>query len=143
MATGVKFYDFSKQTALAKHDWQTHEFYVCLTNTQPDETTDTVYADISEIAAGNGYTTGGNKAAFSAVSNTTGTTKIVLSDPAKFTATGGSMAAFRYAVLYNYTQTSPLKPLVAYYDYGSEKTLAATEELLVDMDASAGFITFA
>jgi hypothetical protein len=33
------------------------------------------------------------------------------------------MATFRYVVLYNDTQTSPVDPLIAWWDHGSAVTL--------------------
>ena len=49
------------------------------------------------------------------------------------TASGGSVAAFRYVVVYNNTPTSPADPLVAWYDYGSDLTLADTETLTISV----------
>jgi hypothetical protein len=57
------------------------------------------------------------------------------------TASGGAVAAFRYVVVYNDTPTSPADPLISWYDYGSDLTLAENETLTVDFDGSGGFIT--
>ena len=32
---------------------------------------------------------------------------------------GGSVAAFRYVIIYDDTPTSPADPIIHYYDYGS------------------------
>ena len=56
-----------------------------------------------------------------------------------FTASGGSMATFRYVVIYNDSQTSPADALVAWYDYGSGLTLADTETFTIDFHATNGF----
>ena len=49
----------------------------------------------------------------------------------------------RYAVLYNDTPTSPADPLIGWYDYGASITLADTETLTVDFDATNGVLTLA
>jgi hypothetical protein len=52
------------------------------------------------------------------------------------TATGGSVGPFRYVVLYNDTQTSPVDPLMGNWDYGSALTLASGESFTIDFGAS-------
>ena len=71
----------------------------------------------------------------SASSQTSGTYSLVTTDLV-LTASGGSVAAFRYLDLYNTTPTSPADPLIGWYDYGSALTLADTETLTVDFGAS-------
>lgn len=60
MAVYNKFQDFVEQLVLAKHnfDGSTHVFKVALSNTAPSAS-NAVLADITQIANGNGYTTGG------------------------------------------------------------------------------------
>ncbi len=67
--------------------------------------------------AGFGYAAGG--VVLPITMNETGGVLTVRGVPVTVTATGGKMPTFRYAVLYNDTQTSPLKPLVAFWDVGS------------------------
>ena len=76
MATSAynKFQDFSDQLIRGVHDFDAHVFKVALTNTAP-VATNTVLADITQIAAGNGYTTGGNTTTVT-VSETGGTTTV-------------------------------------------------------------------
>jgi hypothetical protein len=52
------------------------------------------------------------------------------------TASGGGVATFRRIAIYNDTPTSPADPLVAYFDYGSDVTLADGETLTVAFNAS-------
>ena len=52
------------------------------------------------------------------------------------TASGGSVAAFQYVAIYNDTPTSPVDPLIGWYNYGSALTLADTETLTIDFTTS-------
>lgn len=71
---------------------------------------------------------------------TAGVYKLVLTDVV-ITAAGGSIGPFRYVVLYNDTPTAPADPLIGWYDYGSAVTLATSESLTVDFDATNGVLT--
>jgi hypothetical protein len=55
------------------------------------------------------------------------------------TASGGAVAAFRYIVLYDDDPTSPVDPLIGWFDYGSDLTLADTQTLTID--GSTGICT--
>ena len=121
------------------HNLGSDTLKVLLTNTTP-VATNTVKANLTEISAGNGYTAGGTAATITSSAQTSGTYKLVLGDVV-FTASGGSIGPFRYAVLYNDTPTSPADPLIGWYDYGSSITLADTETLTVDFDATNGVLT--
>lgn len=112
-----------------------------LTNTAPIAA-NSVKADLTEIAAGNGYTAGGTQASQSSSAQTAGTYKLVLADVV-FTASGGTIGPFRYTDLYNDTPTSPADPLIGWYDYGSNITLNAGETFTVDYDATNGVLTHA
>lgn len=110
-----------------------------LTNTAP-VATNSVFANLTEISAGNGYTAGGTATTISSSVQTTGTYKLIITDVV-FTASGGSIGPFRYVVLYNDTPTSPADPLIGWYDYGSSISLNAGETFTVDFDASGGVLT--
>lgn len=140
MASFNKFYPFVEALAEKVHDLGADTLKVMLTNTAP-AATNSVKTDITEISAGNGYTAGGNTASVSSSSQTSGTYKLVLADPSTWTASGGSIGPFRYAVLYNDTAAS--KNLIGWWDYGSSVTLASGEQFTVDFDASTGVLTLA
>ena len=134
MSSFVKYNAFVKNLAEKVHNLASDTLKVALTNTAPNVATHAVLADIAEIAAGNGYTAGGNQTTQISSSQTGGVYTLASADPATFTASGGSMGPFRYAVLYNATPTSPLKPLIGYWDYGSSITLNVGETFTVDMN---------
>ena len=60
---------------------------------------------ITEVANGNGYTTGGNAATVSTSSQTSGTFKLVLNSPSVWTATGAGFS-IQYVVLTNSTTST-------------------------------------
>ena len=138
MAAFNKFDSFVDALAEKTHILGSEVLKVMLTNSAP-LATNTVKANITEITAGNGYTAGGNTATVSTSAQTSGTYKLVLADPATWTATGGSIGPLRYAVLYNDTATS--KELIGWWDYGSSVTLATGETFTVDLDQVNGVLT--
>lgn len=139
MATYNKFQSFVEAVAEKTHNLATDTLKVYLSNTAPNAATMSVKADLAEISAGNGYTAGGNTAAQVSSSQTGGLYKLVLADPATWTATGGSIGPFRYAVLYNDTATGD--PLIAWWDYGASITLQAGDSISVDFDPTTGVLT--
>jgi hypothetical protein len=141
MASYNKFNQFVEDVAEKVHNLGSDTIKVMLTLTAP-VATNSVKGDLTEISAGNGYTAGGTAATISSSAQTSGTYKLTLADVV-FTASGGSIANFRYVVIYNDTPTSPADPLIGWYDYGSTVTLASGETFTVDFDASNGFITIA
>jgi hypothetical protein len=138
MATFNKFNPFVEAIAEKVHNLASDTLKVMLTNTVP-LATNGIKTDITEISAGNGYTAGGNTTAQTSSSQTSGTYTLVLADPASWTASGGSIATFRYAVLYNDTAAS--KNLIGWWDYGSAVTLTSGDSFTVDFDAGTGVLT--
>jgi hypothetical protein len=136
MASYTKIQDYTEQLNKAVHNWSSHTFKLTLTNSAP-VVTNTVFADLTEIAAGNGYTAAGATLDTVTLSEASGTAKVTIADEV-ITASGGSIGAFRYATIYNDTPTSPADPLVCFFDYGSSITLASGESLTVDFDATNG-----
>jgi hypothetical protein len=134
-----KFNQFVQDVATKKHDLSADVQKVMLTNTAP-VATNAIKADITDITAGNGYTAGGNSCTITSCVQTAGVLKLILANPATWTA-GGTIGPFRYAVLYNDTQTTPAKPLIGWYDYGSAVTLAIGEQFQVAFDATNGVFT--
>ena len=134
MATANKFNDFVNQLGLGKHVFGTHQYNIMLTNTAP-VATNSVKADLTEIAAGNGYSSDGSTASATwAAASGTGT---LTGTAVVFTASGGAIATFRYAVLMNVTQTTPLKPLVIWWDNVTQVTLNSGDTFTVKFNNSA------
>jgi hypothetical protein len=137
--TPQKFNAFSENIAEKVHKLDTDVLKLMLTNTAP-VATNTIKSDITEIGAGNGYTAGGTALNVTASAQSSGTYKLV-ADDVTFTASGGSIGPFRYAVLYNDTQTSPAKPLIYWIDYGSSLTLNDGDSIVFDLDQAGGLLT--
>jgi hypothetical protein len=139
MAAFNKFNSFVEAVAEKVHNLGADTLKVMLTNSAP-LAANTQKTDLTDISAGNGYTAGGTAATISSSSQTSGTYKLVLADVV-FTASGGSIGPFRYAVLYNDTATN--KELIGYWDYGSSVTLASGETFTVDFDPTTGVLQLA
>lgn len=137
MATFNKFNSFVANLGLKVYNLNTDTLKVMLTDTAP-AATNTVKADITEISAGNGYTAGGTAVGSNAYSQTAGVAKLT-GDDVVFTASGGSIGPFRYAVLYDDTATND--ELIGWWDYGSSVTLTAGGTLTVDFSAVNGILT--
>lgn len=138
MATFNKFNQFVEDLAEKVHNLGADTLKVGLTNSAP-LATNTVWANITEITAGNGYTAGGTATTISSSAQTSGTYKLVITD-VTFTASGGSIGPFRYVVLYNDTPTSPADPLIGYYDYGTNVTITDGNSFTTDFSAANGVI---
>lgn len=135
MASFVKFHVFVEHLAEKVHNLGSDTLKVALSNTAPDAAADTVFADISEISAGNGYTAGGTAVTVTTSAQSAGTYTLA-GNQVTFTASGGSIGPFRYVILYNDTPSSPADPLIGYYDHGSSVTLSDTQALTVQFNSS-------
>jgi hypothetical protein len=94
--------------------------------------TNSVLLDLTEVA----YTNlSSRNLTTSSSSQTGGTYSLVLAD-LTLTASGGSVATFRYVVCYDNTPTSPADPLVCWHDYGGNVTLADTETFTYDLGSN-------
>lgn len=140
MASFVKFEIFSEDLAKGHHDFTAttgHEIRVMLTNTAPLVATHVVKTDLTDLATAGGYTAGGADTQ-NGFSRTGGVSTITGVDVV-WTGTGAGFGPFRYAVLYNQTQTTPLDPLIGYWDYGSAITVLDTETFTADFAVTGLF----
>lgn len=135
-----KFNQFVEDVSEGVHNLQTGALTVALcAAANAPVATNTILANLTQIS----YTNCSSRViTVSTSAQTSGTYKLVLSD-LTLTASGGSIAAFRYVVIYNDTPTSPADPLIAWLDYGSDVTIANGESLLIDFDGTNGVFTLA
>ncbi len=114
------------------HNLNADSLKIMLTNVAP-VAGNSIKTDITDIAAGNGYAAGGSVIASSSYTQTSGVGKLI-GNAVTFTASGGDMAAFRYAVIYNDSATN--KELLGWYDYGVSVTLHDGEIFKAAKDTS-------
>jgi hypothetical protein len=139
MAAFQKFNFFVEHFAEKAHDLQNDTLKLILSNTAPNVDTSITLAQSSEIAAGNGYTSGGKTITITSSAQTSGTYKLVGADPTPWQAAGGSIGPFRYVILRNATADKN----IGFWDYGSSITLADTESFTPDLDQTNGILTLA
>ena len=126
MASASKFQDFVEQLGKGQHDFANDTLKLGLSNTAPNAT-DTLWSDITEISAGNGYSAGGMTLDNVTFSEASGTATLD-ADNEVLTASGGSIGPFQYVILYNATLAgnSPEDPnLILYWDLGAADTITA------------------
>jgi hypothetical protein len=137
MATFNKSNEVSLNKWLAKYNLASDVLKVFLTNT-PILATDLTYTAISgnEIAAGNGYVTGGNALTLVSNSQSGGLYKGIFTGYT-LTATG-AIPTFRYMGIYD--STGAAKDMIGWYDIGVAVTMANADTLQLVLDAVNGMI---
>ena len=136
MAAFQKFNVFVSDLAQGVHNLNTNTLKIMLSDVAP-VATNTIKANITEIAAGNGYTAGGVTATFVSGADTAGLYKLILAAIA-VTASGGSVAQFRYAVLYNATPSAG--NLIGFWDFGAEVNLTNGNTFSETLDQTNGVL---
>lgn len=141
MASFTKVNDFVVNLANAM-DLDADTLVVALSNTDPTAGTNVVsdgngvLANISQIS----YTNLSSRTLANVTSTQTSGTYKLSADDLTLTASGGSVAAFRYIVIYDDTVTSPADPVIGYYDYGTSLTLNDGDTFTIDIGAN-GILT--
>ena len=134
MATFNKFHSFVEALSEKVHNLGSDTLTVALTNTLPVNT-NTVLANITQIA----YTNLSTRVLAGVTSaQTTGSYKLDAND--LVLTASGTVAQFRYVVLYNDTATND--ELIGWYDYGAAVDLLNGETFTITWDA-AGILTLA
>jgi hypothetical protein len=141
MAAGTQFDVFTADMLAGVHDFTAgtgHEFKLLLTNTAPDAGADEVIGDITEIAAGNGYTAGGIPVDVS-ISSLAAVSRVIVSD--ETINASGAVGPFGYAVLYNNTVATPNKPLICFWTLDAPITMANGDTFTVDFNPTNGALS--
>jgi hypothetical protein len=135
MPTLTKFYSFVEAIHEKVHNLGSDTLKVLLTNTAPS-LSNTQKSDISgELSTANGYTAGGATVTITSSAQSSGLYTLIATD-VTWTASGGTIGPFRYAVFYNDTATND--ELIGYLDYGYSVTVASGQTFTLDFDAVAG-----
>jgi hypothetical protein len=145
MATGVVLHEWanyiSTSGGAAGPDLDADTFKAVITNTAPNQGTNQVLADITQIAATGGYAavtlTG---VTFAETGAGTGIWKFN-SNAFSWTASGADFATGRYIYIYDDTPTTPADPLVLYVDYGTTFVVTNGNSLTVTPGANGIYLT--
>jgi hypothetical protein len=132
-----KFHQFVEDLAHAKHDFSSATLEVALTAAANAPTAGhSILASLTQISYTN-LPAADRVLSLNSSAQVSGSYTLVLGDQV-LGASGGAVAAFRYVVLFNQSQTSPADPLIGWYDYGQDLTLADGETLTIDFDGTNG-----
>lgn len=131
MASYVKINQFVEDLAKGVHNFtsdSTCSVTVALTtNANAPVATNSVLGDLTQIS----YTNLSSRIVTGITAeHTTGTLHLTATD--LVLTASGAVATFRWVVLYNDDPTSPADPLICFYDYGSDVTLANGETFTID-----------
>jgi hypothetical protein len=142
MASFVKINDFVAN-AVENMDLESDQLAIALSNTAPGSESSNPTADTNGILGNVTQISYSNLSSRNLTTTSSGQSggvyKLVLAD-LTLTASGGSVAAFRYIYIYNDTVSSPADPLIGYYDYGSSLTLNDGDTFTIDFSPSNGVI---
>lgn len=138
MAALTKVQSFVEALAEKIHNLGSDTLKIMLVNSPAPLNTNTQKSDLTEISAGNGYSAGGTALTVTSSAQASGTYKLIANDVV-FTASGGSIGPFRYAVLYN--DTAGNDELIGFWDYGTNITLTNGNTFTVDLDGTNGVIS--
>lgn len=142
MAVFNKVNDFVAN-AVHNMDLESDQIIVALSNTDPaseaaDPTADGngVLASVTEID----YTNLSDRNVNTASSSQTGGTYSLVLDDLTLTSSGGATGPFRYIYIVDDTVATPSKPIIGYYDYGSELTLNDGDSFTLDFSDVNGVL---
>lgn len=141
MAAYNKINQFVEDLAEKHHNLGSDTLEIALTTNAnvPSASADSYLVDITQIS----YTNLSSRVITTSTSaHTTGTYKLTLTD--LVLTASGAVATFRHSVMFNQTQTTPTADgLIAWWDYGSDVTLANLETFTLDFDATNGVLQIA
>jgi len=115
---------------------------IALSNTAPSAA-HVILTDVTAVSLANATSVPASFAPGAMTSTqTSGTYKLILTSATTnlvITATG-AVGPFRYIILYNDTPTSPVDPLIGWWDYGSAITLQSGDTFTIDWDDTNGIL---
>lgn len=132
MAAFNKFDVFSEHLAEKVHNLGSDALKVMFSTVAP-VATNSVKADLTEISAGGGYSSGGFAVSVFSSGQTGGVYELVITNPIIAFTASGSISG-RYLTLYNDTPTSPADPLIGWWDYGSTFNLVNGQDFTFEAD---------
>lgn len=138
MAVTVNFYNsFVTNLGIKVFNMSTDTWKISLHNAYTFDATHTQFSNVSasQIAAGNGYTAGGNTLAGVswAQNGTTPANTEWKADNPVWTAAGGSIAPLTDSIIYSDTATND--ELVLNYDHGGSNTILDGQQLTIAFTA--------
>ncbi len=141
-------YDYYLKKLLTQDDAIDHDAagttikIMLATNTYtPDRAAHDFKDDVTNEVSGTNYTAGGNAIANKTVTVAGNVVKWDADDPATWSQSGSGFSNARKAIMYKDTGTPGTSPLIAYYDFGSDKG-NVSGDLTLQLDA-AGIATLA
>lgn len=135
MVAANEFYCLVEDLAEKVHNLGSDALTIALcAEANPPALTNTVLANLTQTSYTNCST---RVLTLSSSSQTAGVYKTIVND-LTLTASGGSVGPFRYVVLYNGTAAGG--PLIQYWDYLSNVTMADGETFLLDCSAVNGIL---
>lgn len=147
MATFTKINDFLEGINEGEHNLASDTLQIALSNTAPGSETSNptatgngILANVTEISYTN-YTDdmGTDRVLETVTSDESGGTYTLDADDIVITASGGTLATFRYIYLFNQTSATPDDQLIGVWDHGSTISLATGESATIAWNASGIF----
>lgn len=147
MATFTKIPDFLEGICEAEHNLASDTIQIALTNTAPGSEASPpttsgngILANITQISYTN-YTDDltVDRVLQSVTSNEAGGTYTFDAGDVVITASGGSLATWRYLYVFNQTSVTPDDQLIGVWDHGSAISLATGESATIAWNASGIF----
>lgn len=139
MAAYNKINQFSEDLAKGVHNLSSNALTIALTTTANKPTASN--ATLSALTQISYTNLSARVPTITSCVQTSGTLKLILVD--LVLTASGAVAAFGPVVLYNDTPTSPADPLICWWEYGSDVTLANTETFTIDFDNTNGVLQIA
>ena len=135
MSVALTLFDlFDQDIGKKVHNLSSDSFVALLTNTLPSQTAAEAISDITQIANGNGYTTGGVALTSVTWAQVSGGTWMFGAAAFSWTSASAGMATFRYGVIANSTASK----LVGWWDHGSALSVAVGSQYQVTPDQTNG-----